>query len=260
MAMKRPLVSIITPTFGRPQCLPLIHRCVLRQTTADFEWLVLDDSPEPSAYMRRIRDARVRYQHRPERSTIGAKRNSLVDQARGEIIAQFDDDDFYARHYLSRMISDLNGRRADIVKLTGYFLFSKLHNLFGYWDLTVRRGPHLVVGNEPLGLFLLDDTNNAEFADMHLGFGFSYVFRKAVWGEVKFPDRDWNEDGAFMKEAASRFKLSGVDDAACSCLHILHETNTSRCFPQHVLPRFLLETLFPHCQPYILGGKNSPMP
>jgi hypothetical protein len=99
---------------------------------ADFEWLVLDDSPSPSDYMRKVADKRVRYEHRAECMTIGAKRNHLIEQARAPIIAHFDDDDHYSKGYLRRMMSALGEQKADFAKLFGFFLFSKVHNLFAY--------------------------------------------------------------------------------------------------------------------------------
>ena len=41
----------------------------------------------------------------PESITIGAKRNALCAAVKGEIIAHFDDDDFYGLHYIERMVS-----------------------------------------------------------------------------------------------------------------------------------------------------------
>lgn len=39
--------------------------------------------------------------------TIGAKRNELIEFARGEIICHFDDDDWYAPDYISKAVSHL---------------------------------------------------------------------------------------------------------------------------------------------------------
>jgi hypothetical protein len=74
---------------------------------------------------------------------------------------------------------------------------------------------------------------------------FSYAFKKKVWKEVKFPEIDWNEDGEFSLKASSKFKVDGIKDTTGICLHILHLASTSRCFPQHHLPSFLLQRLFP---------------
>ena len=209
---------------------------------ADLEWLVFDDSPAPSAFMLSLSDPRVRYFHSTDRISVETKRNQLIEQARGEVIALFDDDDYYGAGYLSGMLSVMRSQRAVFVKLFGFFLYSGLHNLFAYWDLRTNDGPHYRVSNGPLSLTKLDQ---AAFKNNHLGYGFSYVFKKYVWDAIKFPDQGYASDGLFAVAAANRFKLVGVDDIACECLHIIHGTNLSACFPQYLLPRFLLNGLFP---------------
>jgi hypothetical protein len=71
------------------------------------------------------------------------------------------------------------------------------------------------------------------------------VFKKRVWDWVNFADQDWNEDAVFATKAVEKFNIIGIDDLNCDCLHILHRANTSVCLPQYLLPRFLLDKLFP---------------
>jgi glycosyltransferase involved in cell wall biosynthesis len=66
--MITPLVSIITPTFNRPKFLPILSKCVLNQSVSDFEWLVLDDSPNPSTFMQGLSDPRIIYEHANEKN------------------------------------------------------------------------------------------------------------------------------------------------------------------------------------------------
>ena len=51
--MSLPLVSIITPTFNRPEFLNLVSECVLDQNYENIEWIVLDDSPEPNLNLKK---------------------------------------------------------------------------------------------------------------------------------------------------------------------------------------------------------------
>ena len=243
MSLASPLVSIITPTFDRPHLLSAIYQCVAAQDMADLEWLVLDDGPAPSAFMQSLSDPRVCYLHRTGQQSTGLKRNLLIERARGEIIALFDDDDYYGPAYLSRMLSLMQSQNADFVKLFGFFLYSHIHDLFAYWDLQNNDGPHYQVSNTPLALTSLDQT---AFKHNYLGYGFSYVFKKHVWDAIKFPDLTWNSDRPFAVSAADRFGLFGIHDLTCDCLHVLHHSNTSSCFPQYLLPRFLLDRLFPN--------------
>ena len=58
-----PAVSIITPSFNRHELLQAQHAIVAAQTVTDFEWLILDDGPEPCAYFAGLSDPRIRYHH-----------------------------------------------------------------------------------------------------------------------------------------------------------------------------------------------------
>jgi hypothetical protein len=48
--------------------------------------------------------------------TIGAKRNALVKEAKGDILIHFDDDDHYAPHYVESMLTLMANSGADTVK------------------------------------------------------------------------------------------------------------------------------------------------
>jgi glycosyltransferase involved in cell wall biosynthesis len=145
----RPLVSAITPTFERHSFLPLLYNCFKRQSFVDIEWLVMDDSALPSEFMQTLDDPRVHYEHRTERLSIGMKRNLLIERAQGDVIMHFDDDDFYGSEYVSNMISALNAANADIVKLYGAYHYSKLHNVFAYWDYTEVFNQHMTLDFNP---------------------------------------------------------------------------------------------------------------
>src|SRR5215475_7045886 len=104
-----PAVSIITPTFNRPALLAAQENIVRAQSTQDFEWLILDDSPEPCAHFANVPDSRIRYHHLAGAPMlVSAKRNWLCERAKAPVIAQFDDDDYYAPNYLAAMLARLD--------------------------------------------------------------------------------------------------------------------------------------------------------
>jgi hypothetical protein len=45
---------------------------------------------------------------------------------------------------------------------------------------------------------------------------------------------------------AQGFQLELRADSAGLSVHFLHNTNTSVCFPQYVIPFVLVQSLFPH--------------
>jgi glycosyltransferase involved in cell wall biosynthesis len=241
-----PAISIITPSFRRGRLLQLQHRTVLAQSEQDFEWLILDDSPEPSPYFLALSDPRVRYTHHAgARLSIGRKRNWLVERAQSEFIAHFDDDDFYARNYLETMRARLL-RGADLSKLSAWFVYTARMQKLGYWDTVITRGLHFRFSSEPIKPVLLSETNAKAFETHYAGYGFSYVYRKALWQETPFPDQDANEDYGFLSAALEKgCRLDHFADTEGLCLHILRHDNTSVCYPQYVLPDFMLARLFP---------------
>jgi len=199
-------VSIIVPTYGRQDRHEALYRGFQHQDHPDRDMWILDDSPEPSPFFCSLRgsDERLHYIHQAERQTIGHKRNQLIDMARGDVVAHFDDDDVYNPQYLSSMIDRLVQLNADFVKLGCW-------NERREWD--GRRWTY--------------DARNAK--PNLWGWGFSYVYRRWVCGHVSFPHTNTGEDYSFVNglwRAGLRTEL--VHDGAHWVEHVLHGTNTSR--------------------------------
>jgi glycosyltransferase involved in cell wall biosynthesis len=242
-----PAVSITTPTHGRQRLLEKQHATVLAQSEQDFEWLILDDSPEPSAYFQKLNDPRIRYSHHAGgKLSIGAKRNLLADQASAPVIAHFDDDDYYAPEYLATMLRLLTRHGADIAKFSAWHVYSLPHRQLAYWDTTITRGlmfrMHMP---EPIQPVIVSEQDGKNFETHYAGFGFNYVYRKAAWREALFPDVSFAEDYGFASAAmARRFRLAHFPDTEGLCLYIRRADVLSIAWPQWLLPDFLLPKLF----------------
>jgi glycosyltransferase involved in cell wall biosynthesis len=181
---------------------------------------------------------------------LGAKRNDLIARARGEIIAQFDDDDYYAPKYLSTMVGALRERGADFVKLSGWFLLGAIDGSFGYWNTEVRTGLRFRCDGREAKPVMLSEEDGTAFSSEN-GFGFSYVFKRELWEKTKFRDVNFAEDGHFQREAIEGRSMMYVVDQGGICLHILHGKNTACCFPQYLLPPFMVRVLFPGAGNYL---------
>ena len=82
-----PAVSIITPTFNRHALLKAQAAIVAAQTVSDFEWLILDDGPEPCPWFATLSDPRIRYTHLGGAPMlVSAKRNWLCERATAPVI------------------------------------------------------------------------------------------------------------------------------------------------------------------------------
>ena len=122
-------VSVTTPTKDREDNLQRTYRLFCSQTYENKELLIHDNSKEPSAFFRKPNDPRVKYFHDNKTDHIGAKRNILAENASGDVLMHFDDDDFYSRYYIKFMLDSLG--EADLAKLSSWFFYSKTHQIFG---------------------------------------------------------------------------------------------------------------------------------
>ena len=90
-----PLVSVIVPTFQRPEFLQAALGSVLRQTVKDFEVLVVDDGSamDLAPLVNALDDGRIRYLRHESNRGEAAARNTGIRGARGDYLAFLDDDD-----------------------------------------------------------------------------------------------------------------------------------------------------------------------
>lgn len=105
-----PFVSIVTPTYNRRRFIPwLISMIEHQEYRRDrMEWIVLDDGQEKVQDLIEAATSRlptVRYIALDEKLTIGAKRNRLNEEAKGDIIVAMDDDDYYPPCRVSAVVN-----------------------------------------------------------------------------------------------------------------------------------------------------------
>ncbi len=225
--------------------LPFAYRSFAHQDVSACEWIVIDDSATPSAFMASLRDPRVVYRHVAQRMSIGEKRNLAADLARADVIAHFDDDEFYAPDYLRTMLDQMKAAQADMVKLSAFFLYSRVYGKFAWWDTLRKSGLHFRWSRQPMTSLSFPSEHQA-FADNHLGYGFSYVYTKRLWAAGPFEPSSFNEDCAFALAARAReANLLLLADDIGLCVHVLHACNTSASFPQYILPDALVARHFP---------------
>ncbi len=239
-------ISVITPTKNREEKLRLMYRCFAAQTWPDRELLILDDSPAPSPFFSALGDDRVTYRHLTQPLALGEKRNRLVAQAQGELIAHFDDDDLYAPTYLETM-ARLRGE-ADFFTLSGWFAWVEKTRAYWYWDTEqILPYRYAVSGKEAVPQIRAATQDPKERGiELNLwGYGFSYLYKKAVWEKNHFPAIGFGEDYVFARKAAElKFTRAFAPDHRGIALHVLHGTNTSGIYPQYALPRFAIDALF----------------
>ena len=236
-------VSIITPTYEREHFAAKLYGCFSAQTYADIELLVLDDSPSPSAFFAHCDDPRVRYWHQDPHTANGQKRNILAGRASGEVIVHFDDDDYYAPQYVETMVQLLAGH--DLVTLSGWYLYSLMHQFFGYWDKANPQQEHYKLSPEGLRTQIFKDVTPETVYAHVLGYGFTYVYRKQAWEAAKFDDAFHGSDFRFVQALLKQGRdIVTFQDQQALVLHTISTNNVSSIFPQYQLPNFLLPMIF----------------
>jgi hypothetical protein len=206
--------------------------------------VVVDDAAASSPFFAKLKDDRVRYIRTPPPPkvpppgraakqaiiSVGAKRNLAIAEARGQVIAHFDDDDCYGPAYLDVMVSKLlgsgEGRKSrgpgfDLVKLVAWYNFDVETGVMGRSDFEGR----------------LPFPACKQREDYRKSYGWSYVYRRALAACVPFPDTCWGEDACFIGTALNfGCRVCQMSDREGVALHTLHGGSTSRLICQEYTP------------------------
>jgi glycosyltransferase involved in cell wall biosynthesis len=112
MARITPKVSVLTPIYNtNPTHLRECIESILNQTFTDFEFLILNDSPENTELdkvVKSYKDDRIKYFKNEKNLGIAPSRNKLLKMARGEYVAIFDHDDISVPTRLEKEVAYLD--------------------------------------------------------------------------------------------------------------------------------------------------------
>ncbi len=104
-----PMVSVIVPTYNRPETLLIALRSILDQTYKDFEIIVVNDAGSDVENVVRFLDkeGRITYIRHGSNRDRAAARNTAIKVARGKYIVYLDDDDLYYPDHLETLVTYL---------------------------------------------------------------------------------------------------------------------------------------------------------
>ena len=105
--------------------------------------------------------------------TIGAKRNILCERAKGELIVNMDDDDYYAPDYLQKCVDAINSG-ADTTGLRSAYFADTANQKF--WQYEYKGKQPYVIGS-------------------------GMMYKKSIWERNKFKDINVGEDMHFLAVA-----------------------------------------------------------
>lgn len=135
-------MSVVTPTYNRGRFVPAMVACYKAQTYPKdrMEWIVLDDGTEPieEAFKQATQGLpNIRYIHLESKQNIGAKRNRLNEEAKGELIVSMDDDDFYSPDRVDHVVKKF--QHTPTVDLAGC---SELYMYYSDTGEILKLGPY----------------------------------------------------------------------------------------------------------------------
>jgi GT2 family glycosyltransferase/glycosyltransferase involved in cell wall biosynthesis/2-polyprenyl-3-methyl-5-hydroxy-6-metoxy-1,4-benzoquinol methylase/Flp pilus assembly protein TadD len=109
MINKPPMVSVIIPTYNRPDRLRMALTSVLDQDFQDFQIVVVNDGTTPveEIVADLNRDGRITLITHDRNRGLAASRNTGLRQASGKYVCYLDDDDRFLPHHLRTLVSHL---------------------------------------------------------------------------------------------------------------------------------------------------------
>jgi len=187
----RPFVSCIMPTFNRGLFVPQAIRCFLRQDYPDRELIVVDDGERRVGHLVEGSDL-VRYVAVDRRLSLGEKRNLAAELSRGDVIAHWDDDDWYGPEYLSRLVRAL---------LSG--------------------GPRSLAGISEYLVYFLSNAR-LKLCSARAPAGASFCYWRTLWDHHRYRPVNKGEDYFFMMDARPDLRCVSEPEHFAVVRHLNH--------------------------------------
>lgn len=201
IVVAEPLVSCLMPTRDRPAFVAQACRYFARQTWERRELIVVDDGRESIASLLPD-DPRIKHVRVAPGSTLGDKRNFACEQARGEILMHWDDDDWHAPWRIHYQVAALMGRRAGLVGVDRLHYLDPWAPEAAVWQYAYPRR---------LGTWVAGGT---------------FAYTRELWSSLRFRPLGSGEDNDFVARCPPNAVLR-LDDFDFY-VGIIHPGNTSR--------------------------------
>lgn len=198
MISQDPLVSCIMPTYNRRKFIPYAVQYFLRQDYKHKELIIIDDGTDPVEDLINETPS-VHYYKLDQKMNLGDKLNLACKKAKGEIIANWDDDDWYDPVRLSYQVGAIKTGKIDVCGI----------NQLLYLDLQTKDAyQYIYPANQKIWLL-----------------GSSLCFTKDLWRKNPFESCNVGMDAWFVWRTPShRVKALPHHKMA---VHMIHQDNTS---------------------------------
>ncbi|WP_298438394.1 glycosyltransferase [Geobacter sp.] len=135
-----PLVSVIVPTYNRPDMLPDTLRSILAQSYPHIEIVVVNDAGEDvERLVKEVAPGAVYLRHERNKGLAGA-RNTGIRHAAGKYIAYLDDDDLFYPGHVETLVTFLEGSDFRVAYTDSYRAFQSQAS--GRYEVVRREVAH----------------------------------------------------------------------------------------------------------------------
>lgn len=194
--MLKPLVSCIMPTANREKYIPHAIKYFLEQDYLNKELVIIDDGERPIEHLV-PKKPNILYFYIPPVGSIGLKRNYACQQAHGDIIIHWDDDDWHAKDWISAEVHFLLTSGADIVGMQHIHYYSAIDNR----SRTVIR-------------MYSDGPNPMDWVH-----GATLAYWRSFWKMHPFKDLQRGEDDEFIQNSGAKLFIHDYRDGFICILH-----------------------------------------
>ena len=192
------MISCIMPTYNRRRFVPHAIRYFLRQEHVNKELIIVDDGTDCIADLV-PKHASIKYIRLKNKITLGEKLNLACSNASGQIIANWDDDDWYAPDRLLYQLHALTNAQTQVCGI---------NNLL-YYDFSQNKAYEYKYPKDQRTWLL----------------GSSLCYYKSHWASHPFEKINVGMDGLFVWATSSSL-VSVLDDSRMS-VHMIHPQNVS---------------------------------
>lgn len=205
--IKVPKVTIVTST-QRNEFMMNLYENIKHQAYSNFEVIVVlnKNDMDKNKWEKQFSqlEQQVKVIQLDEKISLGHCLNEAISMSSGEVIAKFDDDDYYAPNYLTDMIISMDYSNADIVGKSAHYVYLEKTNM-------------LIVKTMGSG------------AESYTDFvsGATLVFTKQMFDKLGgFADRSRGEDSDLLRRAKENGFLIYSNDTYNFCLFRRKDTSS----------------------------------
>ena len=179
-----PLVSCLMPTANRRRLAAQAIQYFFQQDYPSRELIVIDDGSDSIRDLMPA-DDRIRYRRLETTLTMGAKHNIAADEARGEMLIHWDDDDWMAPWRISYQVRQLLHQPSTISGLARLWYYEPVTGRAWKYTYSMQDKPWIAGG--------------------------TFCYTKDFWRQRPFPDMNEGADTVYIWSLPPEI-VSSIDD------------------------------------------------